>query len=109
MVKEQLIGTHLLPRLGRPEEVADLVVFLASDGAAMITGTCIMIDGGTLAWRGIRAGLSFGLRGQARRPPPETHSRLGRGGFAPGNRSIVSRAMSSIEDSSISKTLPSRS
>jgi NAD(P)-dependent dehydrogenase (short-subunit alcohol dehydrogenase family) len=55
MVQEQLLGTHLVPRLGRPEEVADLVVYLASDGAAMINGTCIVIDGGTLAWRGIRA------------------------------------------------------
>jgi NAD(P)-dependent dehydrogenase (short-subunit alcohol dehydrogenase family) len=44
-----------VPRLGRPEEVADLVVYLASDGAAMINGSCIVIDGGTLAWRGIRA------------------------------------------------------
>jgi NAD(P)-dependent dehydrogenase (short-subunit alcohol dehydrogenase family) len=35
--------------------VADLVVYLASDSAAMINGTCIVIDGGTTAWRGIRA------------------------------------------------------
>lgn len=55
MVQEQLLGTHLVPRLARPEEVADLVVFLASDQAAMITGTCVVIDGGTTAWRGIRA------------------------------------------------------
>lgn len=55
MIKQQLLGTHLVPRLGRPEEVADLVCFLASDEAAMINGTCIVIDGGTTAWRGIRA------------------------------------------------------
>jgi NAD(P)-dependent dehydrogenase (short-subunit alcohol dehydrogenase family) len=55
MVQEQLLGTHLVPRLARPEEVADLVVFLASDKAAMITGTCVVVDGGTTAWRGIRA------------------------------------------------------
>jgi len=55
MVQQQLLGTHLIPRLARPEEVADLVAFLASDDAAMITGTCIVIDGGTLAWRGMRA------------------------------------------------------
>jgi NAD(P)-dependent dehydrogenase (short-subunit alcohol dehydrogenase family) len=54
MVQQQLLGTHLIPRLARPEEIADLVVFLASDRAAMINGTCVVIDGGTLAWRGIR-------------------------------------------------------
>ena len=54
MVQQQLLGTHLIPRLARPEEIADLVVFLASDEASMITGTCITIDAGTLAWRGLR-------------------------------------------------------
>ena len=33
-------------RLGRPDEVADLVVFLASDRAAYITGSVLRIDGG---------------------------------------------------------------
>lgn len=38
-----------LARGGQPEEVADLIVFLASDKAAFITGTEIVIDGGRLA------------------------------------------------------------
>jgi len=33
-------------RLGRPEEVADVTVFLASDRASWLTGTCISVDGG---------------------------------------------------------------
>lgn len=36
-------------RLGTPEEVAALVVFLASDAATHITGTAIPIDGGVCA------------------------------------------------------------
>ena len=33
-------------RLGRPEEVADLIAFLASERAAYITGSSILVDGG---------------------------------------------------------------
>ena len=38
--------THPLGRPGEPEEVADLIAFLASDRAAWITGETISIDGG---------------------------------------------------------------
>ena len=37
-----------IPRLGQPEEVADLVAFLASDQAAYITGASLDINGGDL-------------------------------------------------------------
>lgn len=49
-----LTGAHLIPRLGRPEEVAKLACFLASDDSSFITGASYIIDGGTLAWRGQR-------------------------------------------------------
>jgi 3-oxoacyl-[acyl-carrier protein] reductase len=34
-----------LGRFGRPEEIANMVVFLASDRASLVTGTCINVDG----------------------------------------------------------------
>lgn len=39
-------------RISRPEEIAKLLVFLASDDAAFINGQCISIDGGLSAWAG---------------------------------------------------------
>jgi NAD(P)-dependent dehydrogenase (short-subunit alcohol dehydrogenase family) len=38
--------THPLGRTGAPEEIADLILFLASDRAGWITGETISIDGG---------------------------------------------------------------
>jgi L-rhamnose 1-dehydrogenase len=35
-----------LGRLGRPEDVADCVVFLASDRARYVTGAALLVDGG---------------------------------------------------------------
>jgi len=40
--------TEQLPlgRLGQPEEVADIVVFLCSERASWVNGACIVVDGG---------------------------------------------------------------
>ncbi|ATW24656.1 3-oxoacyl-[acyl-carrier-protein] reductase [Candidatus Formimonas warabiya] len=44
--QEALLKQIPLQRLGKPEDVAELVVFLASDKAAYITGQTIAVDGG---------------------------------------------------------------
>jgi 3-oxoacyl-[acyl-carrier protein] reductase len=45
-VEDMLSREVALRRLGRPEEVADVVTFLASPRAAFITGTVVVADGG---------------------------------------------------------------
>ncbi|MFF7468720.1 glucose 1-dehydrogenase [Streptomyces sp. NPDC008092] len=50
-----LLAPQLVDRPGRPEEVARLACFLASDDAAFVTGAAHVIDGGALAWRGVRS------------------------------------------------------
>ncbi|AEE96246.1 3-oxoacyl-[acyl-carrier-protein] reductase [Mahella australiensis] len=45
-VKEQVLNNIPLHRFGEPEEVAELIAFLAGEGAKYITGQVINIDGG---------------------------------------------------------------
>jgi NAD(P)-dependent dehydrogenase (short-subunit alcohol dehydrogenase family) len=44
--REQLLGSILLGRPGRPADVASAVAFLASDRAAFMTGATVAVDGG---------------------------------------------------------------
>jgi len=46
---EQSLARIPLHRMGQPEEVSNLVLFLASDESSYITGSTIVIDGGWLA------------------------------------------------------------
>jgi 3-oxoacyl-[acyl-carrier protein] reductase len=43
-------NTLPLKRLGKPEEVASTVLYLASDDAAFITGQSISVDGGEVMY-----------------------------------------------------------
>lgn len=45
--RDYAMGIQALKRIGKPEDVADVVAFLASDGARWITGTSIPVDGGS--------------------------------------------------------------
>jgi NAD(P)-dependent dehydrogenase (short-subunit alcohol dehydrogenase family) len=46
---EALAASHPIGRLGRPEELAKAVLFLASDDASFVTGTAMYVDGGQAA------------------------------------------------------------
>lgn len=44
------IGGTPMGRMGRPDEVASVVLFLAGDTASLMTGSVVMADGGYVCW-----------------------------------------------------------
>ena len=49
----KMTAANLIRRTGTPDEVAKLACYLASADAGFMTGAAYLIDGGTLAWRGM--------------------------------------------------------
>ncbi|HKZ15642.1 MAG TPA: SDR family oxidoreductase [Solirubrobacterales bacterium] len=49
-LKERLTERTMLGRLGRPEDIASVALFLASDESSWVTGADIAVDGGWTAW-----------------------------------------------------------
>lgn len=47
---DYMIGKTLVGRLGKPEEVANVALFLASDESSFVTGIDIKVDGGMAVW-----------------------------------------------------------
>jgi NAD(P)-dependent dehydrogenase (short-subunit alcohol dehydrogenase family) len=54
-ITQRIVAAHALGRLGEPEEVAQVALFLASDDASFVSGGAITVDGG------FHAGKRFGI------------------------------------------------
>jgi NAD(P)-dependent dehydrogenase (short-subunit alcohol dehydrogenase family) len=48
-VRAERVRVHPIGRLGKPEDIAPLAVYLASDESAWVTGAVFPVDGGYLA------------------------------------------------------------
>jgi NAD(P)-dependent dehydrogenase (short-subunit alcohol dehydrogenase family) len=55
--RQDALARHPVGRFGKPEDIADLVSFLASEQSHYLSGECITVDGGLTAVSPLRSGL----------------------------------------------------
>jgi NAD(P)-dependent dehydrogenase (short-subunit alcohol dehydrogenase family) len=67
-VAQLLDHVQTIPRVGRPEDIASMVLFLASDESEWVTGQAMIVDGG------LTVGPRFSSALAAAAPPPPTES-----------------------------------
>ena len=49
-LRKYWLGGTPMGRMGRPDEVASIVLFLASDASSLMTGSIVLADGGYCCW-----------------------------------------------------------
>lgn len=54
LATKKMASTHLAGRLGQPQDIANVTMFLASPISSFVNGVNWLVDGGQLAWRGQR-------------------------------------------------------
>ena len=55
--RQSLARNHLTPYIGEPQDIANVVAFLAGDGSRFVTGHLFSVDGGLSAHQGMYADL----------------------------------------------------
>src|SRR6516165_800019 len=69
-VAQALDNAQAIPRVGRPEDIASMVLFLASDESQWVTGTAMIVDGGITVGPNMSA---LSTRAAQQQPPPNAY------------------------------------